>query len=244
MSVVMKKKISAIRLMEASESCIETVYRHGSPGEQQFVERLFDNPTTYSRWESEHFRLMRFVAEDPHPASELYRLRRTCFALTHRKALFEYLRNNRVTGADRIAVFRAIYGSVDYSRAVVAEHGRFLLATWSRLCSDHVGAALLNDAAFVGSLPGYEIAYSDYLALYCGRVIAENRGEEYSQESLVGYTKDAAAEMRTKLLTLAPRPAVVQVATPAKNPRAAGAMPQMLGHALAFQRPVTLALAR
>ena len=207
--------ISPTRLMEASESCIENVHRHGLPAQRQIVATLFNDAMTYRRWEVEHYRLMRSVAEDPRFHSERRRLRTTCFALTHSKALFEYLRSNRVTGEDRVAVFRAVYGTVDYARAVVAEHGRFLRATWSRLCADHIGATLLHDAVFIASLQDYETAYLDYVSLYCGNVIAESRGADYAPATLVGYTKISAATMRAELLALNPK-ATERPPTPAK----------------------------
>jgi hypothetical protein len=208
--------ISPARLMEASESCIEDVHRYGLPAQRQIVEALFNDATTYRRWESEHFRLMQSVAEESRLDGERYRLRMTCFSLTHSKALFEYLRARRVTGTDRVAVFRAFYGGLDYSRAVIAEHGRFLRATWSRLCADHIGATLLRDAVFVASLQDYESAYLDYVSLYCGNAIAESRGTDYAPATLVGYTKDSVATMRAKLLSLNVR-VIERPATP-KSP--------------------------
>ena len=201
-----RRGISVTRLMEESELHIDNVRRQDSSPQQQIVERLFASPKTYIRWESEHFRLMQFIGEDLRADNELHKLRKACFRLTHSKALFEYLRDHKVTGADRSAIFRVYYfGALDYSEAVIAEHGRFLRANLSLLCADHIGASLLRDETFIESLPGYQSMYADYVALYCGRIIAENRGLEYASELLINDMKKATSETRIKMLAVIPR---------------------------------------
>lgn len=203
--MVHRSGVSATRLMEESESRIETVRRQDWSPHRQIVEKLFESPRTYMRWESDHFRLMRNIAQDMRADSEVNQLRHACFALIHNKALFQYLRDNQVTGSDRTAIFHAYYGAQDYSSAVIAEHGRFLRATWSLLCADHIGANVLRDPVFIQDLPDYEATYAEYVGLYCGRIVAEQRGIEYASQSLIDYMKNAAAERRVAMLAVAPR---------------------------------------
>ncbi len=40
--------------------------------------------------------------------------------------MFEYLRQEKITGRDRHVVFELIHGGQDYARAVVAEHANYV----------------------------------------------------------------------------------------------------------------------
>jgi len=188
--------------MQESESYIETLHHESFSTNQAILEPLFDNPKTYGQWEAGHFRLMKSIAEDMRVVSQAMRLRKTCFALMHQKALFEFLRNNKIVGNERNAIFSTLFTSLDYSNAVIAEHGRYLRSTWSFVCADHLSSALLHDGFFEHELENYQAIYADYFAAYCGRIIAENRGEEFALEPLITHLKVMAAEKRKGMLTL------------------------------------------
>ena len=105
-------------LMEESEACIVGLAREGSTPQALIARRMIEQPHLYRRWEAEHDRLMRTVAET-RAHQQIAALRSTCFGLIHRKAMFEYLRAQKITGRDRHAVFTLIFGDQDYARAVV-----------------------------------------------------------------------------------------------------------------------------
>ncbi|MEJ1962510.1 MAG: hypothetical protein WDO56_13595 [Gammaproteobacteria bacterium] len=98
----------------------------------------------YRHWEAEHDRLMRGVASETRLNRQATVLRSACFGLIHRKAMFDYLRQHRVTGRDRHAVFELIYGDQDYVKAVVAEHANYVRSASSLLCSNYLGLTLLT----------------------------------------------------------------------------------------------------
>ena len=81
---------------------------------------MLDDLQAYRRWEAEHDRLMRSVANERNRMGQLVALRSAAFALIHRKALFEYLRDQKVTGRKRHEVFKLVYGDRDYAKSVVA----------------------------------------------------------------------------------------------------------------------------
>lgn len=201
-TIVKKLGISSTRLMDESEFYIRALRHRPDLDGADLCEALFDSPKTYCRWESGHFQLMKSVASDLRADSQTMRLRRTCFSLSHQKALFEYLRNYKVVGKERVAVITALYGAVDYNNAVIAEHGRFQRSSWSLLCADHLVEALLNDALFERELGAYQALYADYFALYCGNVIASSRGEDYALQPLIGQLKRAAARKRDWMMAL------------------------------------------
>ena len=112
--------ITHARLMEESESRIENAARAGTPTQALIARRMLDDLQAYRRWEAEHDRLMRSVANERNRMGQLSALRSGAFALIHRKALFEYLRDQKVTGRKRHEVFKLVYGERDYAKSVVA----------------------------------------------------------------------------------------------------------------------------
>src|ERR1700754_213474 len=96
-------------LMGESEAHIECLAREGTTAQAAIAQRMLEEPHLYRHWEAEHDRLMRSVAET-RAQHQVAALRTACFGLIHRKAMFEYLRINRVTGRDRHAVFSLVYG--------------------------------------------------------------------------------------------------------------------------------------
>src|SRR5437879_9587454 len=127
------------RLMEESEARVEMAAHFGSPADMLVASRILHNPDAYRRWEAEHDRLMRAVSEQVRLPRQVVALRSTAFALVHRKAIFEYLRDRQITGARRHRVFALFYGIRDYGNAVLAEHGVAVVADRksTRLNSSH-----------------------------------------------------------------------------------------------------------
>ncbi len=178
--------ITHARLMEESESRIENAARAGSPTQILIARRMLDDLQAYRRWEAEHDRLMRGVANQQNRMGQLAALRSTAFALIHRKALFEYLRDQKVTGRKRHEVFKLVYGERDYAKSVVQEHGNYLRSASSWMCSSHLGLWVLSDGAFETPLSRYEQLYTDYLRAFV--------------DSALEYGPDASsASMRTLL---------------------------------------------
>lgn len=196
------RRISSSILMDVSESRIELARRSGSAEERMFVQRLFEKPATYGRWEAYHYGLMKTVAADHTAKGQLLNLRKASFGLVHRKALFQHLRDNQVVGTDREALFSAFYGPTDFANAVIAEHGNFLRSNSSLICVDHLDRALMSDARFSAELSRYQTGYAEYFSMYCNWVIAENRGEDYPLRWMLRELKQDLQRMQVTLLSL------------------------------------------
>jgi hypothetical protein len=209
--------------MEESESRIENLARDGSTAQALVARRVMEDTHLYRHWEAEHDRIMRNVALETRPLRQVTALRTACFGLIHRKALFEYLRQQRITGRDRHAVFELIHGDQDYVKAVVAEHANFVRSTSSLLCSSHVGLNLFYDRAFGDPMLRYEQRYADYFRAFCGSALASNRyNNDDTLSTLVPYLKRQLGKLRQSILALPPVLEIgalhaVDLQTPAAN---------------------------
>jgi hypothetical protein len=86
--------------MEESECRIENVARDGDSFQALAARRVVEDTRLYQHWEAEHARLMRSVSSETRPPAQLAALRSGYFGLIHRKAMFEYLREGKITGRD------------------------------------------------------------------------------------------------------------------------------------------------
>jgi hypothetical protein len=189
-------------LMEESEAHIESLARRGTTAQAAIAQRMLEEPHLYRHWEAEHDRLMRSVAET-RAQHQLAALRSACFGLIHRKAMFEYLRVQKVTGRNRHAVFELIYGDQDYAKAVVAEHGNYLRSNSSLACSHHLGLALLDDHAFGDPMARYELRYADYFRAFCNCALASNRyNTDDTLSTLLPYLKRQLGILRRAIVAM------------------------------------------
>src|SRR6266513_3177600 len=163
------------RLMEESQARVEMAAHFDSPADMLVASRILKNPDAYRRWEAEHDRLMRAVSEQVRLPRQVVALRSTAFALVHRKAIFEYLRDRQITGPKRHRVFALFYGIRDYTNAVLAEHGNYVRCSSSYLCAHHLAEHLMQDAAFDEPLRMYEQWHSEYFRTYCDVALAETQ---------------------------------------------------------------------
>jgi len=169
------RRLSHDRLMEESQQRLANAMVSGLPNEERLATRILDNGRDYLRWESEHATLMRRIAAERLPSVQTAQLLDISLALIHRKALFEYLRDDRVRGIRRQAVMAHFFTHRDYASAVVAEHGRYVQSAASYLCSSHVGSHLMFDALFESPLAEYEDLYASYFRSYCDLAVAGDR---------------------------------------------------------------------
>jgi hypothetical protein len=209
--------------MEESVSRIETTAREGSSNQALVARRILEDTRLYRHWESEHERLMRTVARESRMPRQVFVLRNACFGLIHRKAMFEYLRQHRVTGRDRHAVFDLIYGGQDYAKAVVAEHNNYVRSTSSLICSNFLGLALMHDRAFGEPMQRYEARYADYFRVFCGSALTPGRyNNDDTLSTLVPYLKRQLGSLRRAILSLTPKPEIsglhqLEIREPAAN---------------------------
>lgn len=189
-------------LMDESEAHIAGLAREGSTPQALIARRMIEEPYLYCRWEAEHDRLMRGVAETRAP-HQVGALRSACFGLIHRKAMFEYLRAQKVTGGDRHAVFALIYGDQDYAKAMVAEHNNYVRSISSLACAHHLGLVLLDDRAFGFPMSRYETRYADYFRAFCNSALASNRYNiDDTLSTLLPYLKRQLGILRRAILAM------------------------------------------
>ncbi len=173
---------------------------------------IIEHPGAYRRWEAEHDRLLRGVSAHAQLAPQIGALRSATFALIHRKALFEYLRDRGVTGGKRHRLFSLFYGTRDYTNAVLAEHASFLRCSSSQICTEHLAEQLMRDAAFEEPMQLYQEWYTDYFRVFCDVELAETQEEKEAlapMEALKPLLKYRLREARDAILKLPQVPATV-----------------------------------
>ncbi len=196
-------------LMEESESRIEDAAREGTTVQALVARRVLEDTRLYRHWEAEHERLMRNVASEIRPLQQVAALRSATFGLIHRKAMFEYLRQQKITGRDRHAVFELVYGDQDYVKAVLAEHGNYVRSSSSLLCSNHLGLTLLADRAFAEPMRHYEQRYADYFRVFCGAALTSNRyNNDDTLSTLLPYLKRQLGILRRAILAMPREPEI------------------------------------
>lgn len=201
------------RLMEESEICLASVAREGAPEEMLVASRIVEHPSAYRTWEAEHDRLLRGVSSHTRLASQMGALRAATFALIHRKALFDYIRERAVAGTKRHRLFALFYGEArDYTNSVIAEHANFIRCTSSRICADHLASQLMRDAAFQEPMQLYQEWYADYFRVFCDVALADTEEERLALapiEALKPLLKHRLRQARDAILKLPEVPSTV-----------------------------------
>jgi hypothetical protein len=196
--------------MGESEARIEMAGCFESGTDMLVASRLLECPDAYRRWEAEHDHLLRTVSEQAQFSRQVVMLRSAACALVHRKALFEYLRDCRVTRARRHRLFALFYGCRDYTNAVLAEHGNYVRSSSSYLCMNYLGEHLMRDAALDEPLQIYERGYAEYFRTFCDVALAETEEERQKvapMEVLQPLRKYQLAEARQAILHMPQVPA-------------------------------------
>jgi hypothetical protein len=197
------RRLSHDRLMEESQRRLANAVLSGPPIEERVATRILDSPRDYRRWEDEHAGLMRQIAAERLPGVQKAELLNISLSLIHRKALFEYLRDEQVRGKRREEIMAHFFAHRDYSSAVVSEHGRYLRSAASYLCSSHVGSHVMFDALFEAPLAEYEDLYASYFRTYCGTALASiDNAVAQSMLPVVVELKAQIGEWRKALVAL------------------------------------------
>ncbi len=194
--------------MEESESRVQmSIYLH-TPADA-VARRMLECPDAYRRWELEHDRLMHTVSDRRRAAEQVAALRTAVFRLVHRRAVFEYLREARLTGPKRRRLMALFYGCRDYTDAVLREHGNYVRCSSSYLCTHHLGEHLMQDAAFAEPLQMYEEWYAEYFRAYCDTQLAEteqDRDATVALDALKPLLKQRLIEARQAILAMPQSP--------------------------------------
>ena len=191
------------RLMRASHSHVAATARDEGQENQLLAMRLIQHPATYTEWENRHSKLMHQVCQPRRFRQQIVQMRATTLALVHRRAVFEYLREAKITGAKRHKYIELFYGSRDYASSVVIEHGHYIQSLVSASCSRYIGTELLHDPAYAAPLSAYEQWYGEYFRMFCNLQLST--GDSVSKEcerDLLPMLKERAIIARERLLQL------------------------------------------
>jgi hypothetical protein len=169
------RRLSHARLMQESQRTLLNAAVSGEPDTEHIATRILDDTRVYRLWENEHATLMQRIAAERLPDSQKAQLLTISLSLIHRKALFEYLRHERIRGVRRQNIMARFFSHRDYSSAVVSEHGRYMHTAASYLCANHVGSKVMFDALFESPLAEYEDLYASYFRTYCDVALASDR---------------------------------------------------------------------
>ena len=184
-----------------------SVYLH-TPSDAA-ARRVLECPETYRRWELEHDRLIHTVSDRGRLTEQVTALRSAIFALVHRRAVFDFLREAQVTGTKRRRALALFYGCRDYTDAVVREHANYVRCSSSYLCTQHLGEHLMHDAAFYEPLQLYEEWYAEYFRAYCDSQLAETeqeKNEVVALDALKPLLKQRLGEARQAILAMPQSP--------------------------------------
>ena len=187
--------------MRESTDRIESALHCEDDKDHLIAHRILESTQTFHSWELEHSSLMRQVADYGKLQTQAMALRHAALRLIHGKALFEYLRTNKVRGDERVKILAYFHPTRLYEYAVVQEHGAYLRKAGSFLCTHHLGTDLVADPIFLDPMQQYETLYSEYFNLYCSTLFPpEGRVESASVRSLLPLLKHQLNEWRYVIL--------------------------------------------
>lgn len=191
------------RLMWVSHSHVQATARDNSHAQQIVALRLMQHPNSYSEWEQQHSQLMRQVCRPKQFRAQLVRMRATTLRLIHRRAVFEYLRDRKITGTKRHLYIEMFYGPRDYANSLIREHGHYTRSWASASCSRFIGTEVLQDPAFEAPMAEYEQMFGEYFRLFCDVQLAAAANEPAVCDApLLPILKERADEARERLVRL------------------------------------------
>jgi hypothetical protein len=194
----MLRSMSHARLMRLSTDCVETALRHGEQAEQLIARRVMESATSWEAWERTHSDLMRRIAGSPARA-QIDELKQTTLRLLHGKALFQQLRRAEVRGEHRVQLIAHFRPGRSFEAAMISEHGEYLRKSLSFICTNHVGAEVVGDPAFIDPMQRYEELYGEYFDLYC-RSLLGTLNAAGSQRALLPLLKHQLGAQRAAVL--------------------------------------------
>ncbi|MGQ0834919.1 MAG: hypothetical protein ACT4O5_08380 [Gammaproteobacteria bacterium] len=177
------------QLMEESERRLAVAAASGDAAEKLVATRILGCPHEFQRWEEEHGLMMQRVTDQRGAEAQKAALLSAALALIHRKALFEYVRDEHVCGGDRQRLLAHFHGGNDYAGSFIQEHANYLRSAASYLCVCYLGQQVMHEPAFDEPLARYEEVYAEYFGLFC-------------EVTLVGEKDEAANHSRSLLIPL------------------------------------------
>jgi hypothetical protein len=201
---VQRNSVDHKRLMRESTDRVHSALHSSDPHEQLVASRLLESPSAFGTWENEHSGLMLEVANPSFRRTQAALLKKATFRLIHRKALFEYLRDEQIRGAVRRRIIVHFHPAQDYTRAVIAEHGLYLRKACSFLCTSHVGGNIVRDPGFFDPMRCYEELYAEYFQIFCSTHFGTPSADTEPHSELLPLLKYRLEQYRTAIMN--PKP--------------------------------------
>jgi len=201
---VHRNSVDHKRLMRESTDRVHSALYSDNPNEQLVASRLLESPSAFSNWESEHSGLMLEVAHPSFRRTQAALLKKATFRLIHRKALFEYLRDEQIRGSLRQRIISHFHPAQDYTRSVIAEHGLYLRKACSFLCTSHVGCNVVRDSGFFDPMRSYQELYAEYFQIFCNTQFGTACADNELQGELLPLLKHQLEECRTAIMNPQP----------------------------------------
>jgi hypothetical protein len=183
---------------------VQSALYSANPNEQMVASRLLESPSAFITWESEHSGLMLEVAHPSFRRTQAAVLKKATFRLIHRKALFEYLRDERIRGSVRRRIIGYFHPEQDYTRSVIAEHGLYLRKACSFLCTSHVGGNVVHDPGFLDPMKCYQQLYAEYFQIFCCTHFGTDSADTEPQGELLPLLKHQLEECRMAIMNPQP----------------------------------------
>jgi len=190
--------------MRESTDRVHSALYSDDPNEQLVASRLLESPSAFGTWESEHSGLMLEVANPSFRRTQAALLKKATFRLIHRKALFEYLRDEQIRGDVRRRIIVHFHPAHDYTRAVIAEHATYLRKACSFMCTSHVGGNVVRDPGFFDPMRCYQDLYSEYFQIFCSTYFGADSAGAEPQAVLLPLLKYRLEECRIAILNPQP----------------------------------------
>jgi hypothetical protein len=201
---VQRTSVDHKRLMSESTDRVRSALYSENPNEQLVASRLLESPEAFRTWESEHSGLMREVANPSFRRTQAALLKKAAFRLIHRKALFEYLRDQRIRGTVRRRIIASFHPAQDYTRSVIAEHGLYLRKACSFLCTSHVGSNVVRDPGFFDPMRRYQDLYAEYFQIFCSTHFGTDSAHVEARGELLPLLKHQLEECRLAIMNPQP----------------------------------------
>jgi hypothetical protein len=201
---VHRNSVDHERLMRESTDRVHSALYSANPDEQLVASRLLESPSAFRAWEGEHSVLMREVANPSLRRTQAALLKKATFRLIHRKALFEYLRDERIRGSVRRRIIVSFHPAQDYTRSVISEHGLYLRKACSFLCASHVGGNVVRDPGFFDPMRCYQELYAEYFQIFCSTHFGTDTAETEPQRELLPLLKHQLEECRMAIMNPQP----------------------------------------
>jgi hypothetical protein len=201
---VHRNSVDHDRLMRESTDRVQSALYSVDPNEQLVASRLLESTSAFRTWESEHSGLMLEIANPSFRRTQASLLKKATFRLIHRKALFEYLRDEQIRGSVRRRIIVHFHPAQDYTRSVIAEHGLYLRKACSFLCTSHLGGNIVRDSGFFDPMTRYLELYAEYFQIFCRAHFGADCADTGPQGELLPLLKHQLEECRLAIMNPQP----------------------------------------